>query len=498
MKRAALLISLAIATFPVLADSSPSLITSIRNGDQDTAIALIREGADVNLTEANGTSALHWAVHNGDLDLVKRLIREGADVDVKNQFDASPVTEAAILGDADIMKALLEAGADPESRNADGQTALMVVARSNNVDVAELLLQHGADVNARESWRDQDAVIFAAGQAQPEMLALLLEAGGNPNSRAMVNERNRQISAERRFQWRPSGGLTALMYASREGCLECVRLLLDAGADIDQGNGENVTPLLTAVINLHFDTAKYLVEAGANVNKWSWRGENPLYSAVDLNTLPRGGYPDRPTVDATSALEMISILLEAGANPNMQLKLQPTYRNLKDDRGADPLLNVGATPLLRAAKGADAAAMQLLLEAGAEPNLPNRTGVTPLMAAAGLGSTSIDTRGDYTTPLASQNSRKALEVIHAWGGEINARNDSGQTALHGAAGWGWNDAVQFLVENGADLLAKDNAGRTPLDVAMGGSGGSGRASSGTPRPETAELLQSLMLERNVQ
>src|SRR5690606_8727881 len=158
--------------------------------------------------------------------------------------------EAAILGNADIIEALLDAGADPEAPNADGQTALMVVARSSNLAAARLLLDAGADVDASENWRGQNAVIWAAAQSQAEMLELLLDAGGDPNSRSILNERERQISQERRFQWRPAGGLTALMYAAREGCLDCAKLLVQAGADIDQGDAENVTPLLAAVINM--------------------------------------------------------------------------------------------------------------------------------------------------------------------------------------------------------------------------------------------------------
>jgi ankyrin repeat protein len=497
MKRSALCFSLLAFTFAPFT-SAATLLESIRAGDQHAALAFIADGADVNAAEPNGTTALHWAVHSGDLALVDELIQAGADVNAMNDYGASPMSEAAVLGDAAIVASLLDAGADPESPNADGQTALMVVARSSNVDTAKLLLKSGADVNAAEHWRGQNAVIWAAAQAQPDMLRLLLEAGGDSNSRSILNERDRQISQERRFQWRPAGGLTALLYAAREGCEECVRLLVDAGADIDQGDAENVTPLLAAVINMHFDTAKYLVAAGANVDKWSFRGENPVYSAVDVNTLPHGGYPDRPSTDTTTSLQMLQILLEAGANPNLQMKLQPTYRHIKDDRGADPMLGIGATPLLRAAKAFDLPAMELLLKHGAHPNLPNRNGTTPTMAAAGLGSTNIDTRGDYVTPLAGQQAQQALALMLAHGGAINVRDNNGRTALHGAASWGWNEAVTYLIEQGADLKAADNNGFTPLDAALGKSGGGGgRASSGTVHQDTAELIQRRMLERGV-
>jgi len=469
-----------------------ALLDSVRAGKNDAALQLVREGADVNAAESNGTTPLHYAVYQGDLPLVNSLIAAGADVDTVNNYGSSPMSEAATLGDYDIMKALLEAGADPESTNNYNQTALMIVARTNKVETAKLLLEHGADVNAKESWQGQTAVIFAAGQSQPEMLKLLLDAGADPDARSIPNQRDRQISAERRFQWRPAGGIPAIGYAAREGCLDCVRHLVEAGADINKGDAENVTPLTLAVMNLHFDTAKYLVEAGANVDKWSWRGEHALYSAVDMNTLPHGGHPDRPSEDETSPLDMIRILLEAGANPNLQIKLQPTYRSLKDDRGADTMLVDGATPLLRAAKGHDIAAIELLIKHGAHIDLPNRDGTTPLMAAAGVQANAIDTRGDYTTPLVGLNSKHTIEALLKGGADINKIDQIGRTALHGAAGWGWNEAVEVLVANGADLNAKDVGGLTPLDYATGKrTAGRGRGVTGAYLEETVALIEGL-------
>lgn len=496
MRRSAITLALA-ATMAVPVQATP-LLDSIRDGDWVSASALVKDGRDINVAESNGTTPLHWAVHYGTLDLARQLLDAGADVNASNHYGSTPIMEAAVLADYGMMKLLLESGADPNTRNPDGQTPLMVVARSNQVDTARLLLEHGADVNARENWKQQNAVIWAAAQSQAGMLAVLLQAGADPNSRSMINPRERQISQERRFQWRPAGGMTALVYAAREGCLDCVRLLVEAGADLDAGDAENVTPLLTAVINMHFDAAKYLVEAGANVNKWSLRGENPIYSAVDVNTLPHGGYPDRPSTDETSSLDMIRILLQAGANPNLQLKLQPMYRHIKDDRGADRMLNIGATPLLRAAKGHDIPAIELLLKHGARPDLANRDGVTPLMAAAGLSASSIDTRGDYATPLAGQNAKRSIEVLLANGSDIHLTDRNGRSALHGAAGWGWDEAVEYLVQLGADLMARDNNGLTPLDVALGRTGnGFSRGGGGEVRKQTAELLQRLMLERGI-
>ncbi len=473
------------------------LLDAIHTGNLGAAVQLVYEGAEVDVAESNGTTALHWAIYNNHLPLVEALIAAGADVNVMNDYGSTPMSEAATLGDYAIVKALLDAGADVNSPNADNQTALMIVVRSDNIDTARLLIERDADVNATEKYQGQNALILAAAQSQPEMVKLLLDNGADPNSRAPANERDRQVTAERRYQWRPAGGLTALAYAAREGCMDCARHLVEAGANIDLGDIENVTPLNLAIMNLRFDTAKYLIEAGANVDKWSLRGENPVYSAVDVNTLPHGGYPDRPSTDATTGLEILAMLLNAGANPNLQLKLQPTYRSLKDDRGADRMLNIGATPLLRAAKGHDVEAIKLLLAHGAHIDLPNREGTTPLMAAAGLNANSIDTRGDYATPLAGQNAKETVALLLANGADMDAADKFGRTALHGAATWGWNPVIQYLYDAGANIQAEDKNGLTPFNYAMGQrSGGAGRGGSGDVRPETANLIQELILASN--
>jgi ankyrin repeat protein len=290
--------------------------------------------------------------------------------------------------------------------------------------------------------------------------------------------------------------LTALIYAAREGCQDCAAALLAAGADIDLADDGGTSPLLTAITNKHFDTAKFLVEAGANVDKWSVRGENPVYSAVDMNTLPHGGYPDRPSTDHTSAIEMLKILLDHGANPNLQLKLQPIYRSLKDDRGADSMLSVGATPLLRAAKAFDLDSMKLLIEHGARLDLPNRNGITPVMAAAGLGSSSIDTRGTYTVPDVGERSKTAVQYLVEHGADIDATDQYGRTALHGAAGWGWDEPVEYLVAQGADPTVQAKGGMTPLDSANGKSiSRFGRGGGGDKHPDTIKLLERLIQDQ---
>jgi ankyrin repeat protein len=473
------------------------LVDAVKSGDTAAAIALIERKVDVNAPEADGTTALHWAVHRNDIDLAERLIRAGAKVNARNDYGATPMSEAAVTADAAMIEKLLAGGADVESPNADGQTALMVVARTGRVDAARALLKRGAKVNAVEQWRGQTALMWAAAQSQPAMVHALIAAGADVNARSKVNNWQRQVTAEPRAIYRPAGGFTPLLYVAREGCLECARALADAGADLNRADPEEVSPLLLSILNGHFDLAAYLIQKGASPGKWDWYGRTPLYAAVDLNTIPRGGRPDRPSLDGTTSLQIIEQLLAAGANPNPQLKLAPPFRNIGNDRGLDGMLTIGATPLLRAAKALDAPAIRLLLAKGADLTLANTRGITPVMAAAGLGSTDADTRGIYITEDVQQRSIESLKLLLAAGADINAREPArGLTPLHEAARWGWNDVVGFLVEHGADLSAKDSRGMTPVDSAMGKAGGNSRGGQRIDvHEDTAVLLKKLMAEK---
>jgi ankyrin repeat protein len=280
-----------------------------------------------------------------------------------------------------------------------------------------------------------------------------------------------------------------LLYAARGGCIECARHLIDAGADIDLADPDGVTPLLLAIINFEIDLAEYLIEAGANVDKWDIYGRTPLYAAVDINTIAA---PDRPGEPSLRGIGLARRLLEAGANPNIQLKLRrPPFRNAIGERGADNSLTTGATPLLRAAHASDNEAIELLLEHGALVDLPNAAGISPLMAAAGLGVSPRANRARYKTEESALESVRLLLAAGAktintpiadprrlehepdrdLGGAVRYNSvhmpPDGQTALHGAARKGWNQMVRLLVSNGAVIDVADVNGRTPWDMAMG-------------------------------
>jgi len=488
----ALVILSAFGTLPVFGAEAP-LVGAIKSGQRAAALEMIaKKSVDVNAAEADGTTPLLWAASMNDADLVQRLLKAGAHPNVHNDLGSFPLGEASFNSNTEMIQALLEAGADPNAADSDGQTPLMLVARTANVAAAKLLLGKGARVNVKETQREQTPLMWAAAESQAPMMRELLAHGAEVDAKSAPDLMSALVTPEPRAVPRPPGGMTALLFASREGCLDCVKALLEKGAKIDLPDPEGVTPLILAVFNARFDVAKYLIEQGANVNRWDWWGRTPLYLAVDYNTLPHGGRPDPPSLDETLPIDIIRILLDKGANPNPQLKLPIPYRATGADRGLDRMLTVGTTPLLRAAKAQDAPAIKLLLEHGALIDLPNAQGMTPMVAASGMGSVDADTRGSYYTTDIQDRTIASLELLLAHGGDINGRVGTlEQAPIHGAAFWGWNRVVEYLLTKGANINLADSRGFTAIDYAMGRAAGNSRGGQRKDvHQDTADFLAS--------
>jgi ankyrin repeat protein len=510
------------------ATAHAKLLDAAEQGSAPAVIAALADGADVNERGADGTTAIMFAAYYGDVDLVDALIEAGADVTLQNQFGTSAITEAAIIGHTEILRALLAAGADPNFANPEGETPIMAVARTGNVEAAKILLDAGADINAREDWGGQSAVMWAAARSNADMVRFLAANGADLDARGVVRQWARKIITEPRPKDLNKGGFTALLYAAREGCVDCARALVEAGADPDLADPERVTPLNMALLNLHYDFAAYMIEAGADVDKWDLFGRAPIYMAADTNTLPvmgNGAMVVIPSMDERTALDVGRMLLEAGADPNIRLKRRPPYRNVPQDRGGDRILAQGATALLRTARAGDVEFSRLLLEHGALVDLPSKEGVTPLMAAAGVEYGLRVTRGRNRT---DEGVLATLQLLLDAGADIHARmvvepnggpavitadrrgdfsysNGRGRqvpgphalphrTALHGAAMKGFNPIVEFLVAHGAELNATDANGRTPLDLAMGRYEENYLRQAAEPHVETVQLLEKLIAD----
>ena len=484
------------------AGAQNTLADLIQDGNRQSALELIAEGADVNAAQGDGTTPLHWAVYRIDTELTRSLLEHGADAAAINRYGASPVAEAVKAAHPGLVAMLLEAGADPESPNLDGQTALMLAARSGSPDIARLLVEHGADVNARETWRGQTALMWAVEGRHAEIARYLVEHGADVSARALANDWGAQITSEPRAQYRPTGGLTPLLYAARSGCVDCTAAILAAGEPVNRPTPDGVTPLMIAIDNFEYDTAALLLDSGADPHLSDWWGRTALYVAVDMNTyvsrevlggLRSSGSDSFPGATAsvdTTAIDIVRRLLAAGVDVNSQLNMHRVGRGGNSQRFNDDLLTTGATPLLRAAITHDHESMRLLLEHGAHVDLPNVMGVTPLMAAAGIGVRDSNFGSNRSPRFATDEFIEdkviaSFEILLAAGADINARvtdihsrsariarlsrltDREGQTALYSPAGRGWTRVVEFMLANGAEVDIVDAIGQSPLDAASG-------------------------------
>jgi ankyrin repeat protein len=456
------------AVFATLASSSPALASSladaVKAGDRAAVKSLLqRSKAEVNAVESDGTTALHWAVEANDLELMHLLIKAGAVASTANRYGVTPLQLAAVNGEPKAIELLLEAGADPNAVLPEGETVLMTAARTGRVEAMRLLLDRGAKVDARENWYGETPLIWAAGENHPEAVKLLLARGADVNARSGAMKYQRRRSGQSIM---PLGEWTPLMYAARQNAIAAGRVLIAGGADLNLVDPDGATALVVAIINGNYDFAAELVRAGADPNIADKdAGMAALYATIDMHRLAIGhGRPNPRTDTDLSAVDLVKLLLEKGADPNAKLKA-PTMQ--RQHTAGDGSLGAGATPLLRASKSGDIEVIKLLLAAGADLHgtLPNKSNA--IMFAAGLGwrdGSPAAPSFDQGTP---EEAVEAIRLLKSAGLDINSTNDAGDTPLHAAvSGRASVVIVRALLAEGANLTAQNKKGLTPLAAAM--------------------------------
>jgi uncharacterized protein len=465
---------------------APALIAAAENGDRAAVSRLLDQGTAVDERAVDGTTALHWAVRADRLDTVRVLLESGADASAADRYGVTPLYLAAENGTAAVIEALLDAGADVNGVAPTGETALMTAVRTGVLDAVTLLLDRGAEIDARDREFEQTALMLAVREAHPEIVALLLERGADVDARTRVGPTpkfvppckgtgcgsegvgiNRGGLPDRGRRAAALGGMTPLNYAARDGRTEEARLLLAAGADVELAEANGIRPLLMALLNDKLPVARLLLAHGADVNGDDFWGRTPLFAAVEYRNLDMNNRDmDSPTtnfVDREPLLAMIAELIEHGADVNARTREVPPSRRWLYSLGDVSWVDfTGQTPFLRAALSGDVAAMRLLLEHGADPNLPTLSGTTPLMAASGVNWVVAQT---YTE--SPQSLLDAIQLCLDHGADVNAVNSMGLTALLGAANRGANDIIRLLVANGARVDVVDKEGRSALRWAEG-------------------------------
>ena len=467
------------------------LIEAVKGRNLDAVRTLLKERIDVNARQGDGATALHWAVHLDDGSAVDLLLRSGANADAADDTGVTPLYLACLNRRGPLVDRLLEARANANAATMSGETALMTCARTGEAAGVRALLNHGANVNAKEPGHDQTALMWAAAQAQPEAVDALLRGGADVRARSrsyiqtVTSEVTQRAGREELNYTVPRGGSTPLLFAARSGDARSARLLVAAGADVDEALPDGASALVVAAHSGHGGVTTLLLEKGADPNAAAV-GYTALHAAVLRNDV-----------------ELVKSLLAHRANPNAQItKGTPVRRNSQDFELPKTL--IGATPYLLAAKFAHADIMRALAGGGADTRLPMKDGATPLMAAVGMGITppaQDEKRGTDRRGLAILDGGKVepdtqvLEAVTAaldLGSDINAVNPVGDTAMHSAAAQGYSEAVKLMVSRGADLNVRNAKGLTPLGALLARGGGrNSSASAQQPRGNMVELLRSL-------
>jgi ankyrin repeat protein len=516
---------------------------------------LIAARADVNAAQQDGSTALHWAAYHGDVANAAALLAARANPAAVTETGVTPLSLACESGNAAIVRALLEAGADPDQSLKNGETPLMMAARTGSVAILELLLARGAKIEARETLRGTTPLMWAVANSNTDAARFLIAKGADIKARSATATPGRAPylappSRERILEFitgtgqggialedaskdeagraaakqllqkeiviakqtiskfetpaeylrrgnRQWGGLAPLHFAAREGDLESAKVLLEAGADVNQTSEFGWSALLIATHNRYYRLGEYLLQKGADPNIANEGGWNPLYIATDNRNIEGGDYPTRkPDMDH---LEYIRKLLAAKANPNLRMASSTETRTVFTHQW---LFEEGATPFLRAAQSSDIVLMKLLLENGADPKIPTDHGITPLMVASGIGWVE-----GVTYEWSPQANVEAVKLLLELGADVNAQERlDGRTALMGAAHKGRNDIVMLLVQHGAELGTRDIGSRDTIHALAGVTWQAIDYADGLVRvgvqsaiahPQTAALLRKLMKERGL-
>jgi ankyrin repeat protein len=523
---AGVLIAAVLVTIVGASGDAP-LVKAVKAGDVQAVRALIKSGADVNVRAGDGSTPLLWAAHGSSVDIARALIGAGAAVDVANEYGITPLLQASRTGDAPMVDLLLRSGANPSRAHPEGETPLMAASGAGSVTAVRLLLAGGVDVNAADAFQNTTALMAASAEGHADVVDLLLEAGADPNRQAKVTSLTQRHNADH-----PTGGFTALMWAARNGDAETVKRLAAHGANLNLRNGDGASAAMIAIYNDRFDMAADLVERGSDVNDGS------LYVAVEMRDATTDQFafdgsrrrPDHP--NSRTALDLVRILLERGADPN---KLFTGQLHSTSMPNTDRFNN---TPFFRAAIAADVEALKLLIAHGAAidqtPAVPApvatagstpadppaggrganpNAGRTAAMVAMTGGRGPAMTGGpayirDGAAPYREPGSRKpedALALLLASGASPNAKAPDGNTLLHQAARAGNLEMIRALAAARVDFTQTNADGSTALDVAEGKrpaaapargggpppGGGRGRG-RGTSPQEVAKVLRELM------
>lgn len=467
-----------LVTASLTAAGDQRLVHAAKQQDREVIRALLSQEVDVNATQPDGATALHWAAHWDDLETANLLLRAGAQAQVANAYYAvTPLSLACTNGSTAMVELLLNAGASANATLSTGETVLMTASRTGIVDVVRALLAHGADVNAVDGWSGQTALMWAVAEEHPEVVRVLVEHGAD-------------IAA------RSTGGFTPLLFAARQQDQEAVRLLLAAGADVNEVAADGSAALLVATVRGQLAVATLLLDHGADANEIGAGYTALHWAAGSWPTIMTGANGIAPEANGivtdedgwillaglrTGKLEFVKALLAHGANPNARLVKPPRSGGIG---GGFRRSLVGATPFLLAAMAGEVAVMRTLVDDGADPQFGTEDNTTPLMQAAGLGR-------DLSISFVTEDSAlEAVKLALTLGADVNAANNNGDTALHGAAFIKSNALVQLLVDTGAQVNAKNRRGETPLTVAEQVAQGGSRVRAQV-RTSTGDLLRKL-------